>query len=256
MSLSLEQDLLIKELMAEAERRRLLIEDFMLSPSRSIDFLMLKEGIHHAYQNALSLLSDAEYLIQDGRFSRCFTLSHCAIEEVGKMAILHAMCEIPRENQKLWAYTWKNEFRNHQLKYSLGAINLWTDLLYRQLGASFRDKERGSNVPERLRQLGLYVEYLAGEDRWGKPTEMSPAMANEQLDRARCAIRRATFYIERNLYAIEYMTFRRDICGKIYPRNGLLPSEGESYSRWIIDLLKVRQEFFQEMVNRGILIAG
>ncbi|HUU96725.1 MAG TPA: AbiV family abortive infection protein [Phycisphaerae bacterium] len=249
-----EQQVLYERLEAEADRRRSLAEAFLRAPSAPLELSTLKDGIDWSYENARHLLKDAELLAQHDRSSRCFTLSHCSVEEVGKMAIVHAMSEIPRRNQKLWAWTWKNEFRDHRTKYALGKANLWTDRLYEQLGASFGRDDIEAGVQERLRQLGLYVEFLASDERWGVPEEVTAEMAEDKLEQAQRAVTRAAYYVENKLYAEEYLSLRRDVCGRIYPSKDLPPEKGELRTRWLLDLLKVRQEFFQELVDRGILM--
>lgn len=249
-----EKQALYEWLEAEASRQRAAFQDFLRLPTAPVDLSTLKAGIEHSYHNARTLLSDAQLLSQHSRTSRCFTLSHCAVEEVGKMAILHAMTEIPRQNQKLWARTWKNEFRSHRAKYALGRANLWTDRLYAQLGASFLYEPIKARVDERFRQLGLYVEYLETDKRWRQPEEVNQEMALDELEQARRAVQRATYYVERNLYANEYLVLRRDVCGTVYPLRELPPDGSERWSGWFLDLLRVRQEFFQELIRRGVLL--
>ncbi len=250
-----EQQALYERLDTEANRRCALAEDFLKPPSAPCDLSTLKAGIEHSYHNAKALLSDAQLLAKHARISRCFTLSHCAVEEVGKMAILHAMSEIPHQNQKLWARTWKNQFRSHRAKYALGRANLWTDRLYAQLGASlFGHEAIEAGVGEKLRQLGLYVEYLVSDERWGTPEEVTLEVAQDELEQARRAVNKATYYVERNLYADENLVLRRDMCGTVYPLRELPPDKGEPRSRWFLDLLRVRQEFFQELIRRGVLL--
>ena len=248
-----QQEEVYRTLEAEVKKREKMVDDFLRLPSTPLPFIELQKGIRYSFDNAKGLLSDAQLLSQHKRISRSFTLSHCAIEEIGKMAILHAMCEIPRENQKLWAWTWKNEFRNHRMKYALGRANLWTDQLYEQIGASLNASDFEAGVAERLRQLGLYIEFLASDGRWGCPTEITVEMAQQELAHASRAVQRAEYYLGRDLYSDENLLLRQRICGRIYSTSGLVPQDGEARAVWLIDLLKTRQEFFQKIVEAGVL---
>ncbi|MFC0261388.1 AbiV family abortive infection protein [Fontibacter flavus] len=101
-----------------------------------LDIKTAAEGIKVAYDNASSLLSDAELLFKNKRYERCFSLSVLAIEESGKSTIIRAM--LLTDDPKEIGREWKN-YRRHTAK---NLIWILPDLV-----------ESGARKPEELRKI-------------------------------------------------------------------------------------------------------
>ncbi|MBA7486228.1 hypothetical protein ES707_21784 [subsurface metagenome] len=135
----------------------------------------ISEGIYLCIENALNLFGDAYVLQKAKRFPRALSLLLVAIQEAGKVNILENMVTISTGDQKRWKKEWQN-FRKHKIKDSLGySIKIssdfhdspgeafWQQLLYIKNFASSREK---------VRQLGLYIDYIAGDKKWWSPNEI------------------------------------------------------------------------------------
>jgi len=140
----------------------------------------ISEGIYFCIENATNIFGDACILIKANRFPRALSLLLLAIQEAGKVKILENMSMLPTKNQKLWKKEWKN-FRKHDTKDSLGhnikifsefndspGEYFWQKLLYKI----------NNFVPERekVRQLGLYIDYIASDKKWWSPNEINKKM--------------------------------------------------------------------------------
>ena len=140
----------------------------------------ISEGIYFCIENATNIFADAYILIKLNRFPRALSLLLLAIQEAGKVKILENMSMLPTKNQKLWKKEWK-KFRKHDTKDSLGhnikifsefndspGEYFWRKLLYKT----------NNFVPERekVRQLGLYIDYIASDKKWWSPNEINKKM--------------------------------------------------------------------------------
>ncbi len=140
----------------------------------------ISEGIYFCIENATNIFGDACILIKANRFPRALSLLLLAIQEAGKVKILENMSMLPTKNQKLWKKEWK-KFRKHDTKDSLGhnikifsefndspGEYFWHKLLYKT----------NNFVPERekVRQLGLYIDYIASDKKWWSPNEINKKM--------------------------------------------------------------------------------
>ena len=132
-------------------------------------------------------------IMRDGL--RSFSLSISALEEMGKLVILHSMVEIPPPKQEIWRQHWHDACR-HNVKALYGGTPTWHDRLYAQLGAQLCSDELEHQVLERLRQGGLYVDYSATENRWQTPGEIPKEMATTEYERASKSLARLKYYQE------------------------------------------------------------
>lgn len=139
----------------------------------------ISEGIYFCIENALNIFGDAYILIKANRFPRALSLLLIAIQEAGKVNILKNMLTISAGEQKRWKEEWQ-KFRKHEVKNSLGqSIEIssefqdspgeafWQQLLYINYFASAREK---------VRQLGLYIDYIADDKKWWFPNEITKDM--------------------------------------------------------------------------------
>lgn len=129
------------------------------------------EGIKFAYENALSLLNDAELLFNHGRYERCVSLSILAIEESGKSTIIRSLL-LSDDNTHL-KKEWKN-YRKHTEKnlswilpdlITNGAKTL--DDLKRIFDTS---SDHGQSL-ENLKQLSIYTDIFSST-KWSTPSKV------------------------------------------------------------------------------------
>ncbi len=118
-------------IMEERDRK---IEAFLRRYEGSITLTQIADGIEQVVANVEALLSEVTLLRAHRRFARAYSLAVTALEEAGKVVVVHAMSELPAGHCQAWKLAWA-EFRSHRQKYSHGAAPTWNDLLYAQMGA-------------------------------------------------------------------------------------------------------------------------
>jgi len=139
----------------------------------------ISEGIYLCIKNALNLFGDAYVLQKAKRFPSALSLLLVAIQEVGKINILKNMVTISTRDQKRWKKEWQS-FRKHETKDYLGynikissdfhdspGEAFWQQLLYIKNFAPAREK---------VRQLVLYLDYIADDKKWWSPDEITKDM--------------------------------------------------------------------------------
>jgi AbiV family abortive infection protein len=242
----------IEELQKILAARRESMEEFLEQYQGNLSFEQIYEGISVCIQNAASLCNDSKLLLDHERWSRSFSLSISALEEIGKVVILHSMVEIPSSKQKVWAQHWR-EARRHTAKALYGETQIWHDRLYAQLGAQMSPEDLEQKVLERLRQGGLYIDFSAKENRWQTPNEVVQEMATKQYERAIKSVMRVKYYQERGLFELPLLQRRAEICRPIYDNHAEIPKQGTQRSLFFVALLNLRERFFNELVDQGIL---
>lgn len=129
------------------------------------------EGIKKAYENALSLLDDAELLYNHGRYERCVSLSILAIEESGKSTIIRAL--LLADDDTRLKKEWKN-YRKHTEKnlswilpdlVSNGARTL------EDLRKIFDPKSDHGQILDNLKQLSFYTDIFS-DAKWSTPSKV------------------------------------------------------------------------------------
>ena len=212
----------------------------------------IREGISVCIHNAESLAADAGLLFTHKRWPRSFVLSISALEEVGKVVVLHSMVEIPRPKPKVWRQHWLEAHR-HQLKTSYGGTRTWHDELYSQIGCQLSRDDLDGKLLERLRQGGLYIDFDQDDREWRVPSEITEKMAETQHGQAQISVSQIKYYEERGLFSIECLQRRAEICRPIYDTYEEIPERGEDRSRFFLRLHELRKHFFNEIVDQGIL---
>ena len=246
------QSLTQEEFLEKQQEREQIIRSFL---EKSFELLTLEEinkGIILCIENIESIVKDSQLLYENRRYPRAFALSISALEEIGKVTILHEMCEIPETKQKLWREYWK-DFRSHFIKSSLGDSNTWNDRLLEQMGARIMAGKLEDKLTERLRQSGIYVDYSKEDSRWISPSEITKEMAECNLRRAERALQRVCDYKDRGLYDIELLKLRRDFCKDIFLSISTRPKSGLELVQFVCLLFEKRNLFFDELIQRGIL---
>ena len=211
----------------------------------------IHEGIRCCVENAESLRDDANLLLKHERWARSFALTISASEEVGKVVVLHSMAEVPSSKPKAWVQHWK-EARCHTAKTLYAGAQMWHDRLYSQIGAQLGGVGLDEKLLERLRQGGLYVDFDE-ERQWRTPKEIVKKMAEEQFHRAENSLARLQHYQQRGLFEIAWLKRRAVICGSIYDTYEEIPKSGAQRSEFFIQLHRLREQYFDELVNQGVL---
>ncbi len=80
-----------------------------------LDTEAVTDGIHAARKAAVSLLSDAQLLFDNGRWARAIALAILAMEEIGKISALVAIGSIGEDSLRA---AWQN-FRSHSAKNAI-----------------------------------------------------------------------------------------------------------------------------------------
>lgn len=212
----------------------------------------IREGIDVCFRNATSLCADAGLLIAHERWPRAFALSISALEEVGKVIVLHSMVEIPKSRPKVWKQHWQ-EARNHSVKTLYGRTRIWHDELYSQIGSQLLKDNLDEKLTERLRQGGLYVDFDQDGREWLIPNEITKEMAIKEHYQADKSIAQLNYYRQRGLFNIEWMRRRADICSPIYDDYDEVPAYGTDRSKFFLELHELRRRFFCELVDQGVL---
>jgi len=212
----------------------------------------IHEGIDVCFRNATSLCADAGLLIAHERWPRSFALSISALEEVGKVIVLHSMVEIPKSRPKVWKQHWQ-EARNHSIKTLYGRTRIWHDELYSQIGAQASKDRLDEKLTERLRQGGLYVDFDHEDREWRIPNEITKEMAIQEHSQADASLAQLSYYRQRGLFNIEWMQRRAEICSPIYDNYDDVPANGTDRSKFFVELHELRRCFFRELVDQGIL---
>jgi len=127
-------------------------------------------GMNHAIANAKRLISDAELLLENGKYASASGLAILAIEEYGKLGILRGLATATKdEDLRYWwkayrTHTQKNLFLLLPPLIASGAKQL-DDLM-----PMFSDHIT-PRIIDNLKQIGFYTDCLANA-QWSVPTEV------------------------------------------------------------------------------------
>jgi AbiV family abortive infection protein len=129
------------------------------------------EGIKRAYENANSLLKDAELLFENGRYERSLSLSVLAIEECGKSAIIRALL-LKNDSKEL-----KKEWQNYRKHTAKNLAWILPDLVengarkLEDLRKIFDPKSEHGYTLDNLKQLSFYTDKFTAE-KWSSPAQV------------------------------------------------------------------------------------
>ena len=137
----------------------------------------ISEGIYFCIENATNIFGDAYILIKANRFPRALSLLLLAIQEAGKVNILRNMTMISTRDQKPWKKEWKS-FRKHETKDFLGHSIKISSEFNDSPGEAFLQQllykiNNSASERERVRQWGLYIDYIAVDKKWWSPNEIN-----------------------------------------------------------------------------------
>jgi len=218
----------------------------------------ISEGIYFCIENATNIFGDACILIKANRFPRALSLLLLAIQEVGKVNILKNMSMIPSKNQKLWKKEWKN-FRKHDTKDSLGhnikifsefndspGEYFWQKLLYKT----------NNFVPERekVRQLGLYIDYIASDKKWWSPNEINKKMVKMVESEVINILSRLQMEKEIGFFSAKALKVYREEFNNFHPEIELNKEyEIEDFGNRIFGLKGPYKKYLRRLIDEGVL---
>jgi AbiV family abortive infection protein len=126
-----------------------------------VDPAVLFAGRLAALSNATSLHSDADFLLQNGRYASSFFLANIATEELGKYALIVSASVGAAHGSLDWKKFWKN-FRSHTGKtHSLLMLEDFHNLI-RGTSVSMSNHEENkdyAHLQEEVKMKSLYCDY-------------------------------------------------------------------------------------------------
>ncbi|GAB5473772.1 MAG: hypothetical protein Mars2KO_18710 [Maribacter sp.] len=137
-------------------------------------------GIKAAYENANSLLEDAELLFKHKRYERCVSLSILAIEEAGKSTIIRALLlkDDAKELKKEWINYRKHTSKN--LAWILPQLVANGARRLDELKKIFDPNSDHGKTLDNLKQLSFYTD-IFGDSKWSIPKEVIDKELAEQI---------------------------------------------------------------------------
>jgi len=217
----------------------------------------LSQGIKACLKNARGLVFEAELLAKNQRYARAMCLAMTALEEIGKTRVLKSMVRIPKTNQKLWADRW-NLFSSHESKSAYAFVDTLPDeaYLFSELVLSAAaDNAALVGLGERIRQAGLYVDWLASEDRWLNPlSEITDEMAESRIRIAKTGLSRLSRLCEQGWFSVGVLQIEHDILAPVnddIPKSaGVLPEHLEQLGQ--VAPAKLR-EFYRLVTEKNLV---
>lgn len=131
--------------------------------------------------NAIDLWKESNLLYDNGHYSRAFTLSFTALEEVGKFLIVSDYITGVASKTEL-----EEAFRNHHIKtayvHSNVQIDTTKDLLTANTATIIYDKEKFKHFFQ-ARQASAYVDYKDNFEPTNPSTEITKDLAKQMIDK-------------------------------------------------------------------------
>jgi AbiV family abortive infection protein len=162
-------------------------------------------GMNAAAKNARRLAEDAATLLALGRFPTAASLAILAIEEVGKIPILHGLALAT--SHVAIARAWK-DYRSHTRKNVLWLLPQLVAQGARKLDDLRPLFDEASDHPfllDQIKQLGFYTDCL-GRAHWATPTDLGEELARALVQTARIFAGTDREHTEREVELwIEYM---------------------------------------------------
>ena len=216
----------------------------------------IAEGIRSCILNAQDLLEDGMLLFNAERYPRAMSIFISTMEEIGKISTLCSMARVPKENQALWKEFWKN-FRSHQYKSTAAFTHTYADEARQHpeviLSAAVLQEDL-SELTERFRQAGLYVDFYVSENRWILPAEITSAEATKWKQRAETSLSRVQAAYNLGLYSEPALLIQREVFG---PLNATRPRQKELGAHIVAqfqqDARALQKQYWKRLVERGVL---
>ena len=120
-------------------------------------------GIRKCFANATDLIADADYLFNDNRFARAYSLYQLGTEETAKIKLLiHLAAEKLSNNEinKKDAEHYNNLFKNHigKIRYAIASDVNYYNFADKIGLPQLRDPQQIKNELENLKQMDIYKQ--------------------------------------------------------------------------------------------------
>lgn len=218
----------------------------------------ISEGIYFCIENATNIFGDAYILIKENRFPRALSLLLLSIQEAGKVNILKNMAMISTRNQKLWQKEWKS-FRKHEFKDFLGHnIKIYSEF-NNSPGEAFWQlliqKIHNSNSErEKVRQLGLYVDYITGDKRWWSPNEINGKMVKTVESEVIKILYKLQKEKEIGFFSATALQIYKEEFSDFHPKIELGKEyEIEDFGKRIFGLKEPYKKYLSRLIEEGVL---
>ena len=218
----------------------------------------IEDGIDTIIENVKTLLDDIQVLLDNKRYARSFSLAITVLEEVGKISVLVKMANLTPRTQKLWKECWA-EYRDHNRKSSFGFVQ---SLLDQNRGGKIEDLLKlalnqfmASDAIERLRQLGLYVDYNSEKKLWTAPKDLPAELAEGVVNLATQAVNRVANLQQAGLYSLQVLSLKQKLYGSLQEEFNSEPVTPERLDYLMKKGIEIHKEVFRELAKIGIDIS-
>lgn len=217
----------------------------------------IAKGIEECLENTERLIEDAHALLKANRPSTASFALLCADQELGKVYVLQLMAiDLPKE-QAGWQLWWKR-FRGHEVKVTYANIFGIPELAEPSF-SSIIEVIREDWLPsagdlESLRQLCLYVDYSATEERWLSPREISMQVAEDLMQKVVQRVQRALEAKQLGLLSVEALGIQHDELSNVLAEITQLEEAGTLYSAPLDDKVSSAwQRCWRRLILEGIV---
>jgi len=170
----------------------------------------IAQGIEECLENVKKLAEDARALLGANCPARASFALLCADQELGKVYVLHLMAIDLPKNQAGWHLWWKR-FRSHEFKIMWANVFGIPELVEYRFSSIIEVAEKdwltSAGDLESLRQLCLYVDYSASENRWLSPREISTEVAQSLMQKVIQRLQRA---LELGLFSVDALRIQHE----------------------------------------------
>ncbi len=232
------------------------IRQFMSKHSGPLSIEQIAVGVERSIDNSVSLLDGATAVAKLSNFGTALFCSLASIEECGKASVLHRMAQLPKNNGGLWKDAWQS-FRSHQWKSSIGLTQAYPDEL-RNSKSSFLEttvtQYRLSPVAERLRQTGLYVDFVGATDEWLTPNDVPQTEFVRWAEKARLAVDRMQFLRDHGLFSTAALQIQHEVYAPLHRTRKRRKDMTSSEASDLVDQsTEYHQVFFERLVAENII---
>lgn len=173
----------------------------------------IAQGIEVCLDNIEKLVEDAHVLLEANRPPSASFALLCADQELGKVYVLQLMAMCLLKDQAEWRLWWRR-FRGHEAKTALANVFDILELDESRFSSVIEVVEKdwlpSARDLESLRQLCLYVDYSATENRWLSPREISMEVAEPLMRKVMQRLRRVLEARQLGLLSVKALRIQQE----------------------------------------------
>jgi len=171
------------------------------------------QGIEECLDNVERLVEDVRVLLKANRPPGASFALLCADQELGKVYVLQLMAVALPEDQAQWRLLWKR-FRGHETKITFANVFDVAELAEPSPSSVINMIEEdwlaSAGDLESLRQLCLYVDRSASENRWLSPREIRMEVAETLMQKVIQRLKRALEAKQLGLLSVKGLTIQHE----------------------------------------------